>query len=577
MATRTAKLRVEIDGEKEYKQAISELNKGNQVLASEMRKLSAEYKGNEDSVEALTAKGDLLERQLLQQRDKVQTLRDALANAAEQYGEADRRTQEWQIKLNDAETAQINLERAIDENNKSIDEQKEGFVEETRAVGSLGDQVSDLAGKLGIRIPEEAKKALNGIKGMSVESVAALGAIAGAAAAAVQAVKALHELTIAQAANADSLVTQGMVSGVDTRTLQQWQYASELIDVSADTITGSMSRITRTMYDAMTGNESAQQSFEALGISITDSEGQLRSAEDVFYEVIDALGGVQNQTERDAIAMDLMGKSAQELNPLILQGSDALRELAAEAEATGYVLDESQIAKLAEVDDAYQRTQLQIEATKNKLAVEFAPASKAAMETFGNVVQKAGQILVDTRLIENLGAIVQGVMAIIDAGANFAGAIPNWLNPIENLSIQLRVLASVAAVVADGMNALSGWLPWNWGSGKLSTALGLGYGSGNANNYQRLQMSYAGTLEDYDAFYGRNASGNDNWRGGLTYINEAGPEAVFLPNGSQILSAQDTRLLGSGGNTYNINVANVEELQQLLDLLDGLRVRRRMG
>ena len=150
MATRTAKLRVEIDGEKEYKQAISELNKGNQVLASEMRKLSAEYKGNEDSVEALTAKGDLLERQLLQQRDKVQTLRDALANAAEQYGEADRRTQEWQIKLNDAETAQINLERAIDENNKSIDEQKEGFVEETRAVGSLGDQVSDLAGKLGV-------------------------------------------------------------------------------------------------------------------------------------------------------------------------------------------------------------------------------------------------------------------------------------------------------------------------------------------------------------------------------------------------------------------------------------------
>lgn len=570
MATRTAKLRVEIDGEKEYKQALSELNKGNQVLASEMRKLSAEYKGNEDSVEALTAKGDLLERQLLQQRDKVQTLRDALANAAEQYGEADRRTQEWQIKLNDAETAQINLERAIDENNKSIDEQKEGFVEETQAVGSLGDQVSDLAGKLGIRIPEEAKKALNGIKGMSVESVAALGAIAGAAAAAVQAVKALHELTIAQAANADSLVTQGMVSGVDTRTLQQWQYASELIDVSADTITGSMSRITRTMYDAMTGNESSQQSFEALGISITDSEGQLRSAEDVFYEVIDALGGVQNQTERDAIAMDLMGKSAQELNPLIIQGSDALRDLAAEAEATGYVLDESQIAKLAEVDDAYQRTQLQIEATKNKLAVEFAPASKAAMETFGNVVQKAGQILVDTRLIENIAAIVQGVTGIIDAGTNFAGTIPGWLNPIQNLSNQLHGLAVIAATVADTINLISGLMPWNWGSGKATTALGWNIGSGQMSNLQQLKYSDP-------AYTSYNASGNDNWRGGLTYLNEAGPEAVFLPNGSQILSAQETRMLGAGGNTYNINVANVEELQQLLDLLDGLRVRRRMG
>ena len=62
MATRTAKLRVQVDGEKEYKQAIADLNKGNQVLASEMRKLQAEYKGNEGSIEALTKKGDLLQR-----------------------------------------------------------------------------------------------------------------------------------------------------------------------------------------------------------------------------------------------------------------------------------------------------------------------------------------------------------------------------------------------------------------------------------------------------------------------------------------------------------------------------------
>ena len=125
MATRTAKLRVEVDGEKEYKQAISELNKGNQVLASEMRKLSAEYKGSEKSIEALNAKSDLLQRQLQQQKDKVSTLREALANAAKQYGEADRRTQEWQIKLNDAEAAQAKLEHQIDETNEEIKQQGE--------------------------------------------------------------------------------------------------------------------------------------------------------------------------------------------------------------------------------------------------------------------------------------------------------------------------------------------------------------------------------------------------------------------------------------------------------------------
>ena len=58
---------------------------------------------------------------------------------------------------------------------------------------------------------------------------------------------------------------------------------------------------------------------------------------------------MENQTERDAAAMGVLGKSAQELNPLIIQGSGALQELAKEAEAAGYVLDESQIAKLGDM------------------------------------------------------------------------------------------------------------------------------------------------------------------------------------------------------------------------------------
>ena len=113
MATRTVKARVELDGEKEYKQALSELNQGNKVLASELKKLQAEYKGNAESTEFLTKKGDLLQRQLQQQQDKVSKLREALQASAEKYGEADKRTQDWIIKLNNAEAAQYDLEHAI--------------------------------------------------------------------------------------------------------------------------------------------------------------------------------------------------------------------------------------------------------------------------------------------------------------------------------------------------------------------------------------------------------------------------------------------------------------------------------
>ena len=574
MATRTAKLRVELDGEKQYKQALSELNKGNQVLASEMRKLSAEYKTNDKSVEALTKRGDVLERQLLQQKDKVQTLRDALANAAKQYGEADKRTQDWQIKLNDAEAAQYKLEHAIEENNAEIKKQDQAMVEEGKTVGKLGDQVQDLAGKLGIRLPEGAKKALNGMQGFSAGTVAAMGAAAAAVAGVVKAVKALNDMTLEQASRADALQSQSMITGVDTETLQQWQYAQELIDVSADTITGALTKITNSAYDAANGNEKLSEAFATLGVSVQNSDGSLRSAEEIFYDVIDALGGVEDQTTRDAIAMDLMGKSAQDLNPLILQGSDALRELADEAEATGYVLDESQIKKLTEVDDAYQRTQLQIEATKNKLAAEFAPASKAAMETFGDVVQKAGQVLVDTRLIENLGAVVQGIAGIVDAATNFAGKIPGWMNPIEQFSNTLRGLAVVAATVADAMNVVSGIVnPLNWGSGKARTALGWNIGSGQMSNLQKLKYNSG----DY-TFY--NEAGTDNWRGGLTWVGEAGPELVSLPRGSAIYSNQESRAIAATGTDTSrleaLMERNVQILEQISGEFSGLRVKGRM-
>ena len=466
--------------------------------------------------------------------------------------------------------------RVVVEGEQKYKQSMQGLAESNKSLGNsagkLGDQVKDLSGKLGINLPDGATKALNGLNGFSAGTVAAMGAAAAGVAAMIKICKELHEITMQAAADADELITQSMVTGLSTETLQQWKYAENLIDVSVGTMTGSLTKLTRAMYDAQTGNKAAAETFQALGISITDSNGQLRDAESVFYEVIDALGGVESQTERDAIAMEIMGRSAQDLNPLILQGSDALRELADEAEKAGYVLDESQIKKLGEVDDAYQRTQLQIETTKKLLAVDFAPASKAAMETFGNVVQKAGQILVDTRLIENLGAIVQGVMGIIDAGTNFAGTIPGWMNPIKQFSDALRGLALIAATVADTINLISGIMPWNWGSGKASTALGLNIGQGQLSNIQKVKYS-GGTVY--------NAAGTDNWRGGLTWVGESGPELVALPRGSRIWNNQESQQMAATGTDTSRIEALLERNVQLLESIggefSGLRVKRRMA
>lgn len=586
MATRTVKARVEIDGEKEYKNALSELNKGNQVLASEMRKLQAQYKGNEDSTEALTAKGELLERQLLQQKDKVQTLREALQRAAAEYGEADQRTQEWTIKLNNAEAAQYELEHSIEENTQALQGQSQEMV-------GLGDGLDDLAGKLGIHVPDAAKKALNGMGEFSAGTLAKMGIAAAAVAAVIKEVEKLQKLTLESAAKADEILTESLTSGLSTKTLQEWEYASEFIDVSTSTMTGALTKLTQGMAKAKSGNEETAAAFARLGVAIYDQYGELRRAEDVFYDAIDALGKIENVTDRDAAAMELMGKSAQELNPLIVQGSRALKEYAAEAEEMGYVLDESQLQKLSEVDDAYQQLQKQLESTKDTLALEFATGSKQAMETFAKVVGEAGKALENSGIIKGLGEILSALSGMLEPLMNVLGLIPNATKELQPLYQILHAIAQAIALIADTANLISGLMPWNWGSGKARTALGLNASSGQYSNLQKVNgvASYydsRATSGDwvYDAasgqwvsgtwYAGRNASGNDNWRGGLTYLSENGPETAVLPSGTRIYSAQDTALMGGDTFNFTVDVRSLEDLDALIRWAKGVRVRERM-
>ena len=597
MALRTAGMKVVIDGEKEYKQALTDLNNGNRVLASEMKKLKAEYKGNTDSVEYLTKQGDILERELLNQKEKVDAVRKALEEAVKKYGEGSTQAMKLQTELNNTTAAQYDLEHAIKENNEAIEGQGSVW-------GKVGGMMEEVAGKLGIKIPDGAKKALSGMQGLSAGTVAAMTAAAAAIALVAKAVSELHEMTLEAAADVDQLATESMTTGISTRTLQGLKYAEKLIDVSVDTISGSMTKLTKNMAAADAGSEAMAKKFEELGVSITDTAtGQLRTAEDVFYDVIDALGGMENQTERDAAAMELLGKSAQDLNPLIIQGSSALKEFADEAEETGYVLDESQIEKLKDVDDAYQRMQLQMEATKKQMAADFAPASEAAMELFTKVVKGAADALEKSGMIENLASIIKSLLSILETGGSILKGIPGFSSALDGLKATMHALAVVMATIADTANVIAGLLTLDFS--RVKQGLGFDAKNGNYSNLQQIngtketmeavRNGYRGNGgEDmskygYDAasgryydlttgnyIYGHNAGGSDYWRGGLTELGEAGPETAILPEGTRILTAQETAGLGGDTYNFNINVDDLNDLQALILWAKTVRVTKRM-
>ena len=608
--------RFTLSGEKEYKQALSEIGNGMRVLDSEMRKVQSAYAKNADSVESLAAQNDVLERKILSQTEKIEYLKAALQQSAEKYGESDKRTMQWQTSLNNAEAELNNL-------NNKLDENKEKIEESGKETGNLGDVVGGLTEKFGIKLPEGMQKSMNSMGSLNASSVKIAGGFAALAIAIAKAEKAIVSMTKESAAFADNIITLSMQTGQTTEQLQEFSYATELIDVSVDTLQGSLTKLTNNMQDTINGTGNAKASFEALGISVTDADGNMRSANDVFYETIDALGDVKNETERDAMAMDIFGRSAQDLNPLIIQGSDTLKAYAQEAHNVGYVLNNEELSALGAVDDAYQRLQKSQEGAKNQLSAEFAPYLTEFYEKITKLIKDGGQALKDSGIVDSFGMLLETVGDIIAPTDQLSS------DTVPKLTEALRPLAEIMAGIADTIDFISGaatvlttgiwdWDKWSGGWKQMGKAAGFGYSYGNGNNTQTLKEKWeqtdinrATSANGYGQYYangkwysnyesylrdeweksgtgttfeywkmqkGYNASGTDYWRGGRTLIGEYGPEEVVLPQGTRILTAQETRQ-ASGGDTFYITIpANtVKEFNDIVNIARNKRRTDRMG
>jgi len=177
---------ISLDGEREFKQAITEINQGLRVLGSEMALVTASYTANAGSVEALAQKNDVLTRQIYSQQEKVEELERALRNSADMYGESDKRTQNWQVSLNNARVELVGMEGALAENSRELDTAKNktgefsAALDETAKKGlGLGTAISGITDALGIKLPAGADVALKALDGVNVSTMALVGALAG--------------------------------------------------------------------------------------------------------------------------------------------------------------------------------------------------------------------------------------------------------------------------------------------------------------------------------------------------------------------------------------------------------------
>lgn len=592
MATRKVNTEFTVTGEEKLRRAITEINNGAKVLKSEMNKLTAEYDGNTDSAEFLTQKYDILERQMLTQKDKVEALKQAVADSAEAYGEADSRTQNWIIQLNNAEAALANIygemgrtQTAIENMDGALDNVSGSTETASGGMESLGDVLDTVADKLGINLPDGISKFTGGLGKIPASTAAAVAGIAAVVAIVIKLEKKLMDVTKETAAAAKELEALSLQTGVSTTDLQAFQYAEDFIGVSSDQLADSLKDLTTKMSDAANGNEETAAKFDQLGVSIYDAQGNLRSSYDVFLDVIDGLGEMSNQAERDALAMSLINESAQQLNPLIEQGSGSLKKYAAEAENVGYILSNDQLKALTDVDEAQNRLLKSQEAVSKQISAQYAPYMSDALNETRELIEKVGTALIDSGAVDAFGSILDSAVSLLEP---LGDLVSDLLPP---LGVLLQGVAGTIAWIADTINLIVGLLTLN--GDRISTALGLN--PNKASNIQKAlygadyktESYYDSTGNYYDPTTGQwtgnyfhNAGGNDNFPGGRTRVGENGPETVYLPQGTVIANAQETRADGGYDAPVNVYIEarTIQEFNDIIEIVrDAQRVRRMKG
>lgn len=480
-------LRVGVDGEAEFKRALKEINTEMRTLGSEAKLVASQFDDNDKSIAALAERSKVLTKQLDEQKKKIDLLADGLQNAKEKYGENSAQANEWQRKLYEAQAEANKMTRELDKMSDAIAEATQAEYEAAHASDKYKDSIAQ-AGKASDQTSGSAQgmgAAISAAAGIAVAAAAAIGkALADVA-------KKFIEITKDSAAYADELVTQSKVTGVSVEKLQEYRYAANFVDVSVDTLTSTMRRNIMAMQNAQRGTEQYTQAYERLGVSVQNKDGTLRDSETVYWELIDALGKVENLTERDALAMTIMGRSAQDINPLILAGTDAMKSYADEAHRVGYVLSDETIASYNDTNDALDRFNNTMTSAKNALASIFMPSLNSLADKGSQYLGEFSKAVQDANGdIEKIGEAIKTILPA--AADDLMEDIPQMVETYSKvISVFVAALIKKLPEIIKGVFEGLGIDIWDLlleGAGALGHSINLMRKKGDNNSIGDIQM-----------------------------------------------------------------------------------------
>ena len=417
--------------------ALRDIKNSTKDLDRELKQVDKALKFNPKNVELWRQKQDLLKQKIKETENNLKELKNVQAQmdakGVDKNSEAYRRVQreiieaESKLKHYNAElrnVGQVNLR-------------------------AMSEQFKDMGNKL-----TTAGQAMRGISTAAAALAASIGA-----------------LTVKSGKWADELNTMSKRYSIGTQDLQKYSAAAQLVDVDVETIAKSHVKLEKSMASAQKGTGASAEAFEKLGVSVTDANGNLRKGDDVWQEAITALGKMENETERDAIAMQLMGKSANELNLLIEDGGEAYKNLADTlAKYDLEFIDQDMLDQANEFNDSLDTIKaiglVAFQQLGTQLAAYLAPAMEKVVDLVGRLAAWFSNLSPRTQaLIAGIAAVVAVIAPLLIGLGKVSFAISSILSLMATLGPAILgvittmgpIVAVIAAVVAAGVLLYKNW------------------------------------------------------------------------------------------------------------------------
>lgn len=419
--------------------ALRDVRKSTKDIDSELRKVNNSLKFNPGNVDLLRQKQTLLNQKIEQTENNLKDLRNMQKQVANDpsQGKNSQAYRELQREI-------IKSENQL----KRFNAEQRKIKASLTPLGQFGSKMSEV----GTKLTDMGNK----MRGFSMVGAAVTGAIGA--------------LAVKSGKAADDINTLSKVTGIATDKLQLYKLAAEQVDVSVEAIAKSQQILKKNMFTASEGGSTAKY-FKQLGISVTDANGNLRDSDEVFQEAIKKLGAMRNETQRDALAMKLFGRSAAELNPLIEDGGKAYADLTRLMKENNInLVDQKTLDQANKFNDSLDNMKSIFGATLQSVGTQLAAYLAPALEkVVGLVGTLAGWLSNLSPQVLTIIAVIGGIVAAIAPLLLLAGALASAIGAISSamalfgvtttiaLGPLALIVAAIAAVIAIGVLLYKNW------------------------------------------------------------------------------------------------------------------------